>query len=124
MTVWLREEFGNRAFFPDAANTKFNFPNDIVRLSISLIVKGSDPAVPGSSSSSVSSVPVATESASGSPSFVSVTGSKKGHSLNVKVVQATMKRLANGKCEFIHLGQTFVNVNESTAKSGKILFSK
>ena len=37
------------------------------------------------------------------------------HYINVKVIQATMKRLSSGKCEFVHLGQTFVDVIESTA---------
>ena len=115
LTVWLQEEFGNRAFFPDASNTKFDLPSDVVCLSISLVVEGSDPPVPGSSSSFGSSVPVATPSVSMRPNFVSVTGSKKLQTLNVKVVQASMKRLANGKCEFVHLGQTFVNINETTA---------
>lgn len=35
--------------------------------------------------------------------------------INVKVIQASMKRLSSGKCTFTHLSQTFVDVTESTA---------
>ena len=59
LTVWLREEFGNGAFFPDGANAKFDLPHDVVRLSISLIVEGSDRGT-SSAGSSYGSVPVAT----------------------------------------------------------------
>ena len=93
-----------------ASNTKFDLPSDVVPLSVRRI----DPAVPGSSGSE-SSFPVATPSVSAGPNFVTVTGSKKLETANVKVVQATMKRLPNGKCEFTHVGQTFVNVIESNA---------
>ena len=110
LTVWLREEFGNRAFFPDSSNVKFDLPNDIVRLSISLVVEGADPAVPGTSSSAV---PVATPSVSARPSFFSTGG--KRQTLNVKIIQASMKRNVGGKVEFVHLSQTFVSITESTA---------
>ena len=46
--IWLREEFGSRAFFPDVVTSKFDLPHDVAQLSVSLIVEGSDPAVPGS----------------------------------------------------------------------------
>ena len=46
-TVWLREEFGSRAYFPDVMNTTFGLPHDIGRVSVSLVVEGADPAVPG-----------------------------------------------------------------------------
>ena len=88
LTVWLREEFGNRAFFPDAANSKFDLPSDVVRLSVSLIVEGADPAVPGTSSAS--SVPVTTTPIAPRQSFISA-GSKKLQTVNVKVVQASLK---------------------------------
>ena len=60
-------------------------------------------------------MPVAVQSVSARPAFMSVTGGKKLQTANVKVVQASLKRLASGKCEFVHLGQTFVNVNEANA---------
>ena len=43
----MREEFGSRAYFPDVINTTFDLPHDIGRVSVSLVVEGADPAVPG-----------------------------------------------------------------------------
>lgn len=40
---------------------------------------------------------------------------KPGSTLNVKVVQATMRRQANGKLEFTSTGQAFIDVTDSTA---------
>ena len=40
---------------------------------------------------------------------------KPGSILNVKVVQATMRRQANGKLEFTSTGQAFIDVTDSTA---------
>ena len=42
-TVWLREEYGTRAFFPDPStnNTQFVFPSDIGSVIVSLVVEGS-----------------------------------------------------------------------------------
>ncbi len=46
-TVWLREQYGSHAFFPYTMNVKFDLPPDVAQVSLSLIVEGSDPAVPG-----------------------------------------------------------------------------
>ena len=59
--------------FPDAANSKFYLPSDVVRLSVSLIEEGADPAVPGTSFAS--SVPVKTTPIALRQSFMSA-GSK------------------------------------------------
>ena len=40
---------------------------------------------------------------------------RKTQSINVKVIQASVKRLANGKLEFMAHNQTFVDVTEATA---------
>lgn len=79
---------------------------------VSLIVEGSDPAIPGTS---YGSVHVTTPPVAPQPHTLSASGSKKMQTLNVKVIQATMKCLSSGKCEFVHLGQTFVDVAESKA---------
>ena len=110
--MWLQEGFGSRAFFLDAMNAKFDLSNTVAHVSLSLIVEGSDPAVPGTSSGSVH---VITPPVTPRPITLSAFGSKKMQTLNVKVIQASMKRLASGKCEFVHLGQTFVDITESTA---------
>ena len=78
--MWLREDFGSRAFFPDPMNSKFELPNDI---SVSLVVEGSDPAVPGTSSGSVY---VTTPPIAPRPSTLSLSNSKKMQTLNVKVI--------------------------------------
>ena len=43
------------------------------------------------------------------------TASRKAQSANVKIVQATMKRLSNGRMEFMAQNQTFVDVTDTTA---------
>ena len=45
----------------------------------------------------------------------SVQAIRKTQSINVKVIQASVKRLANGKLEFMPHNQTFVDVTEATA---------
>ena len=68
-----------------------------------------------SSSASTSNVHVATPVVA--PRLTSLPGSstKKAQTMNVKVIQATIKRLPGGRCEFCHIGQTFVDIIESTA---------
>ena len=73
--MWLREDFGSRAFFPDPMNSKFELPDDI---SVSLVVEGSDPAVPGTSSGSVH---VTTPPIAPRPSTLSLSNSKKMQTL-------------------------------------------
>ena len=43
------------------------------------------------------------------------TASRKAQSTNVKIVQASVKRLSSGKMEFTAQNQTFVDVTETTA---------
>ena len=103
-TVWLREEYGTRAFFPDSDNATFSIPPD--HSLISVIVEGSESAhvLPH----------VATPAPP--PRLPPVAGpSRKCQTVNVKVVQAVLKRHPGGKCEFTQLGQTFVDVTEATA---------
>ena len=68
------------------------------------------------------SVPPRMPSASSEPSTSGLhipqtqfTASRKAQSTNVKIVQASMKRLPNGKMEFMAQNQTFVDVTEVTA---------
>ena len=42
-----------------------------------------------------------------------VSVSKKTNTVNVKIIQATMKRQPNGKFEFTSTGQTFIGVTDS-----------
>ena len=64
---------------------------------------------------SPSTAPIATPGPSSSAVRQLVPVSRKGNTINVKVTQATMKRLPNGKHEFTNTGQAFVDVTESTA---------
>lgn len=110
--MWLREEFGSRAFFPDSTNATFDLPPDSGLSSYSLIVEGSEVQSP---STSAGNVHVATPGSAPRPNLLSGPSGKKLQTMNVKVVKATIKRLPGGRCEFCHLGQIFVDVIESTA---------
>ena len=80
---------GNHAFFPDATNTRFNFPIDVSQLPVGLIVEDSE--LQGQQLSMSGSMHIATPVAP-QPLF---TSGKKSHvpTIIVKVVQASMKRL-------------------------------
>ena len=99
-TVLLREEFGSRAFFPDSTNSHFEFPQNIGSC-LGLTVEGS-PHNRASSAAPLTLVPFVTPETSGSSSSFRqlVPVSRMGNTINVKVIQATMRRLPNGKHEF------------------------
>ena len=111
-TVWLREEFGNRAFFLDQTNSHFTLPNDASRLVVEGLPQAARPAA------AQVATPMPGPSGSGTTSpypYRPFFHRSKSQTVNVKVVRASMKRLANGKCEFANHGQTFVDVTESTS---------
>lgn len=107
-TAYLREEFGQRAFFPDA-NNDFQLPSSVGITIQSLVVEGSHVNARPPSTSVTSGTPG--PSYSGRPIF----STKKEVTVKVKVVQATMKKLSNGKNEFNNENQTYVTVTEGTA---------
>lgn len=45
----------------------------------------------------------------------------KSHVSTINVVQANVKHLPGGECEFFHIGQTFLDVTESTANVNYIV---
>ena len=49
------------------------------------------------------------------PSYKPIFSGKKGASVRVKVIYSSISKLLSGKLEFEKLGQTFLEVNESTA---------
>ena len=118
-TVWLHEESpGSRAFFPDPSNTHFLLTDDVDILITNLVAMGS----PVQSTSSSTSATTRMSSASAEPSTYGLqvpqtqyTASRKAQSTNVKILQASIKRLSNGKIEFLAQNQTFVDVTETTA---------
>ena len=109
--MWIREEYGSRIFFPDATNTHFELPVSADYL----IVEGTT-TVPGPSSASngvQALTPVTTGYTSNNRPFSS--NQKKSQTFNVKVVQANLKWLPNGKPEFKQMGQLFIDITETTA---------
>jgi len=111
-----------RAFFPDVNNTNFQFSDDVGSTVINLIVEGS----PAHGQSPVSSITTSTPDPGPSSSGLAplprpfFSSCKRMQSVNVKVVQARMKKSQTGKAEFTPLNQMFVNVTESTANVGHI----
>ena len=113
-TVWLREESGSRAFFPDSQNTRFVLNDDVGVLITELVAMGSP--VPGSTSQSAVRAPsISSLSNEPSTSGLQAQALRKTQSSSVKIIQASMKRLANGKLDFVPHNQTFVDVTEATA---------
>ena len=117
-TVWLHEESpGSRAFFLDPSNTHFLLTDDVGILITNLVAMGS----PVQSTSSTSAT-TRMSSASAEPSTSGLqvpqtqyTASRKAQSTNVKIIQASIKCLPNGKIEFLAQSQTFVDIIETTA---------
>ena len=119
-TVWLREESpGNRAFFPDEHNSRFVLNDDVGILISDLVAMGSPMTSMQSHSPPTSSARVLPTS----PELPSTSGlshpanisARKNQSCNVKIVQASVRRLSSGKLEFSPQNQTFVDVTEATA---------
>ena len=117
-TVWLQEEGpGSRAYFPNPQNTQFVLSDDVGILitHVVAILMGSSAggaALPVSRPSIESLMSTASTSAAQPMQF---TATRKPSTTNVKIVQATTKRLPSGKLEFIAQNQTFVDVTEITA---------
>lgn len=115
-TVWLREESGSRAFFPDAQNSRFVLSDDVGVLITELVAMGSP--VPGTASFGQSTVRVPSISPPSnepSTSGLQTQSLRKNQTSSVKIIQASMKRLASGKVDFVPQNQTFVDVTEATA---------
>lgn len=111
-TAYLKEEFGQRAFFPDA-NNEFNLPSCVGATILSLMVEGS---FLGSRSVGQIGASTTLPSTPGPSSGVRpIFSSKKELSVKVKVVQASLKKLSSGKIEFTRENQTYVTVTEGTA---------
>ena len=117
-TVWLREEGGSRAFFPDLQNAHFVLSADVGVLITDLVAMGSPMQGQSFASAPSAGRVAAISSLANEPSTSgtqSVPTMRKTQSINVKVIQASVKRLANGKLEFMAHNQTFVDVTEATA---------
>jgi len=98
------------------SNTSFDLPEDIA---FGLQVMGSPLDQPQTRQVTPLAHVPAMEGPSGGPRshFMAV---RKSQSCTVKVIQASMKRMPNGKCEFSQMGQVFVDCNESSANANYI----
>lgn len=119
-TVWLQEEApGNRAFFPNPQNTQFVLNDDVGLLITNMVAMGSSASAVTQPSVSLrpqlSGISEASTSAASTSQLQFAASTRKQSSTNVKIVQATMKRLSSGKVEFTSQNQTFVDVTEVTA---------
>ena len=108
------------AFFPspgDPLNTKFQVTSDVGTLITHLIVEGStlshESATPTLSRISSFTTP-GTSGLCMQPERP-ICPQWKTQSVNVKVVQAELRRLPNGRPEFTPLNQTFVDITDVTA---------
>ena len=114
-TVWLREEFGSRAYFPDSSNTEFVI--DVDNPPFGLIVEG-QPNTTMPASQNGQGVPVAvpqsSSSASAPPPFKPVFP-RKSLTATVKITRATLTYGASGKAEFARLDQAFFEISEENA---------
>ncbi len=123
--MWLKEEYGSRAYFPESDGS-FNIPNIILG---SLKVNGTPLVVerasadhhivpPSTNPNHTISVATGSKSALGnSPIFKSVVAHRSRHenqSVTVKIIQATLT-FPNGKANFQKIGQIYIDVVESTA---------
>lgn len=117
--MWLQEETpGNRAFFPNLQNTEFVLSDDVGLLITNLVAMGSSVSAVTQPSVSHSRPQLPNEASTSTASSNAMqfgASARKLSSANVKIVQATMRRVSNGKVEFTSQNQTFVDVTDITA---------
>ena len=120
-SVWLRERFGTRVFFPNAEGTfDFSAEDEYNHLDVE---GGTLPSSPNpQATATVSSVSSNSSNhfSRGYPGFSSVVnqfgGRRQGSGLTLKVIQARiMGRARNGRPSFQVLDQIFLDVAEATA---------
>ena len=113
-SVWLQEEYGNRAYFPNTTGASFDLPSDIGLTAPSLVVQGqaNQAASVAHNMPTIATPGPSTYGPSPRPPF---TARRSTPSVSVKVVQATMSRQASGKPSFNKLGQTFLDLTDATA---------
>ena len=113
-SVWLKEEFGSRAFFPENDGSFHIQP--ILSMNGSLKVEG----VPFESQTPqhlTKTVLPSIATYTPIPAFRSVTAHRQtgGKSVSVKIVQSRLSFTESGKPTFEKIGQMFVDVGEGTA---------
>ena len=118
--MWLKEAGGRESFFPDNRNSRFVFTGDVGLFITTLMVEGSpsgsNVSRDGESSAGFSRVfsTVGSKPLQASPLFTSRKASSSS-AVNVKIVQAIMKKGIGSRPEFKPLHVEFVKVTEETA---------
>ena len=122
----MRDEFGNKAFFPNAENTEFEFSDEVGDTILDLVVEGVNP-IPGrvnTQSIIKPSIPVALHTGNlilysptnmPGPSGVRPLQCQGRKTSNVRITKAVLKALMNGKTELIKMEQVFIDLSEGTA---------
>lgn len=110
-TVWLRQQFGRKVFFPDRTTGEFTFPPSEVDNGDNFFVHGT----PYQPVTTVPQVPIVTPSTSITDARPVFTSKKSAPVISLKVIQASMRRLPSGKVEFNQKSQTFIDIKEDTA---------
>ena len=124
-TLWLRDTFNNRAYFPTNDDT-FDLKAEGVTSFAELVVEGENVSSASVNRTGPSTITLSTGNSStrsSSPSYPGFTpvvsqGRRSttatgGYSL--KVVQARISCISGGRPQFQKLGQTFIVLGESTA---------
>ena len=129
-TLWLRETYSNRVYFPSSDGT-FDLKAEGAEAFSEITVEGdaysgsgNRPAAPSTATLSATGVGSSSNTSnsmlSSYPSFTSVVSShgrrgSNGGGSNLKVVQAEISGFSAGRPEFRRLGQTFIPLSDSTA---------
>ena len=113
-TVWLKQEFGRRCYFPDQSGQFNEVGNSVFGLS----VEGAPV------NQTTQTIPCATPATNPSPPFYKPSGSKKDITFNAKVVKANMNKFPNGKVEFERLEQTHISINDCSANVWPMPFNQ
>lgn len=106
-SLWLREAGpgpGRAVFFPDSRNEHFDFSPDVGLFITQLVVEGASTS--SSRPSDASSSRVLTAASTRAPSAAILPAGKNKATINVKVVQATMKKSASERPELLPISQT------------------
>lgn len=112
----MQKQFGRKVYFPDPSTSQFDFGNDLDD-GDNLVVRGMKRQSTGAVGSHFDPSPASSSCNVVTPSRPVFT-TKRPLEFNLKVIQATMKRLHRlGKVEFTQQCQTFIDIREDTANA-------
>ena len=121
--MFLKEDGGHRAFFPDSNGRSFRFTSDVGVTALSFVVEGTS-STPEPSENVVIATPTPLPGHSSGcfrpyqaqrPIFSSRKASNLADSFTLKIIQASVVHGQNNKISFVNHGQMFTTVVESTA---------